>query len=319
MLKFSTPSSVKTVRQFLGLSGYYRRFIKDYAKIAKPLTKLLQKKTLFEWNDDAKQSFQTLKEMLCTAPILQFPDLSQPYNITTDASGYAIGGVLSQGLIGRDRPIAYTSRVLRGPELNYEVYEKEALAILHSVGKFRSNVYGRKMTILTDHQALVWFKSADLNTRVQKWRFKLSQYDYEIIYKPGKLNSNADTLSRNPPENKNVNVITRSQIKKQNKIKSNETPEPTLEQIWPSNEPTAQSSKTKKYNKQSKNISKTRQKEKNDFEPIPEPKIPKRISKSEADKNNIEQKRGAAIPKRRVSPKTNLDATNSSDIIKKKE
>ena len=104
---------------------------------------------------------------MCHAPLLQFPDLSKPYNITTDASGYAVGGVLSQGEIGKDRPIAYTSRVFRGPELNYEVYEKEALANIHSVESFRSYVYGRKITLITDHQPLVWFKTADLNTRVQ--------------------------------------------------------------------------------------------------------------------------------------------------------
>ena len=94
-----------------------------------------------------------------------------------------LSGVLSQGEIGKDRPIAYTSRVLRGPELKYEVYEKEALAVLHSVNSFRSYVYGRKFTIIIDHQPLVCFNTADINTRIQKWRFKLSEYDYTIIYK----------------------------------------------------------------------------------------------------------------------------------------
>lgn len=211
---FQRAKDVKGIRQFLGLCGYYRRFIKDFAKIAKPLTRLLQKEVAFEWDDSTEQAFQTLKNALCEAPVLAFPDLSQPYNITTDASGYAIGGVLSQGPIGKDRPIAYTSRMLRGPKLNYEIYEKEAVSILHSVKKFRSYVHGRKITIITDHQALVWFKSADLNTRVQKWRFKLSEYEYDIIYKPGKLNSNADALSRNPPGKVNVFMMTRAEKKK---------------------------------------------------------------------------------------------------------
>ena len=99
--------------------------------------------------------------------------MSQPFLITTDASGYAVGGILSQGKIGSDLLVAYTSRVLRGPELKYETYEKEALAIIHAVRTFRPYVFGRKFTIVTDHQPLVWFKTADLNTRVQKWRFKL--------------------------------------------------------------------------------------------------------------------------------------------------
>ena len=210
---FPTPRSVKNVRQFLGLAGYYRRFIKDFARIAKPLSRLTEKEIAFEWDEKAQEAFDVLKKRLCNAPILQFPDLTQPYNITCDASGFAVGGVLSQnGPNKTDLPIAYTSRVLRGPELNYEVYEKEALAIVHSVTKaFRSYVYGRKITIYTDHQALVWFKNANLNTRVQKWRFILSEYDYEIKYKPGKSNSNADALSRNPVEKVNINVITRAQ------------------------------------------------------------------------------------------------------------
>ena len=145
---FPTPRNVKNIRQFLGFAGYYRRFIKDFAKIAKPLSKLLQKNTTFEWTDRAQESFETLKNLLCNAPLLQFPNFYKPFNITTDASGYAVGGVLSQGEIGHDRPIAYTSRVLRGPELNYEIYEKEALAILHSVKSFRSYVYGKKLKSL---------------------------------------------------------------------------------------------------------------------------------------------------------------------------
>lgn len=202
---FPTPLNVKNVRQFLGLPGYYRRFIDGYARISKPLTALLQKETTFEWNNEAEAAFQTLKEMLCSAPVLQFPNLALPYNITTDASGIAIGGILSQGPIGKDQPIAYTSRVLRGPKLKYEVYEKESLAMLHSVKKFRSYVYGRKITLVTDCEALNWFKTATYNSRVQKWRFKLSEYDYDIVYKPGKRNTNADALSRNPPGEGKIN------------------------------------------------------------------------------------------------------------------
>ncbi|KAL7298565.1 hypothetical protein TKK_0008338 [Trichogramma kaykai] len=164
------------------------------------------------------------------APVLAFPNLNEPYNITTDASGYAIGGVLSQGEVGKDRPIAYTSRALRGPELNYEVYEKEALAIIHSTEQFHSYIYNRKITIYTDHQPLIWFKTADLNTRVQKWRFKLSVYDYTVVYKKGKSNVNADSLSRNIPEESNneaLCVVTRSkdkEIAEKENLESTPTP-----------------------------------------------------------------------------------------------
>lgn len=211
--RFPQPTNIKQIRQFLGLAGYYRRFIDHFAKISKPLTKLLQKDTEFSWNDACEQAFQTLKTALCNPPVLRYPNFSLKFNITTDASGYAIGGVLSQGEIGQDQPIAYASRVLRGPELKYEVYEKEALAMLFCVQTFRTYIYGRPFNLITDHQPLVWFKSADLNTRVQKWRFKLSEYDYTVIYKPGKLNSNADALSRNPPVDVTCHALTRAQLR----------------------------------------------------------------------------------------------------------
>lgn len=132
-------------------------------------------------DDEAEDAFQRLEEKLCTAHVLQFPNFSEPYNITANASGFALGGILSQGPIKKDRPIAYTSKVLRGAELDYMPYEFEALAVLHAVKKFRSFVYGRKITIVTDCQALTWFKTADLSPHEQKWRFKLSEYDYQFL------------------------------------------------------------------------------------------------------------------------------------------
>ena len=206
---FPQLSTVKNVRQFLGLAGYYRRFIKHFANLSKPLTKLLEKDVEFHWDEKTEKAFTALKEALCNPPILQYPDFSKTFIITTDASGYAVGGVLSQGEIGKDLPIGYTSRLLRGSELNYEVYEKEALAMIHCSKIFRSYIYNKKIKFITDHKPLVWFKTADCNTRVQKWRFKLSEFDYEVLYKPGKLNANADALSRNPV----CNVITRRQAK----------------------------------------------------------------------------------------------------------
>lgn len=212
--KFPKPKDRKNIRQFLGLTGYYRRFIPRYAHIAKPLTRLLQDDVEFKWDEDTEKAFKLLQKALCTAPILQYPDFEKPFIITTDASGFAIGAVLSQGKIGKDRPIAYFSRVLRDAELKYETYEKEALAIVEAIKNFRPYVYGYKFFVVTDHQPLVWFRSAqDGNSRVLKWRLKLAEYDYEVIYKPGKLNLNADALSRNPVV-EDVNVITRNQAMK---------------------------------------------------------------------------------------------------------
>ena len=117
---FPQPTNVKNVGQFLGLAGYYRRFIKHFARMAKPLTKLLEKEYEFIWDGKTEEAFISLKEALCNPPILQYPYFSKPFIITTDASGYAIG-VLSRGEIGKNPPVSYTSRVLRGSELNYEV------------------------------------------------------------------------------------------------------------------------------------------------------------------------------------------------------
>ena len=140
--KFPRPKNVKNVRKFLGLSGYYRRFIKNFSKIPKPLYKLLQKEVEFIWTEKEEQDFLELKEKLCNPPVLQYPNFSKPFNITTDASGYAIRGILSQGEIGKDLPIAYCSRVLRGPELAYEVYEKEALEMIcYILHKFKLLIF----------------------------------------------------------------------------------------------------------------------------------------------------------------------------------
>ena len=131
MRDFPTPKNVKNVCEFLGLAGYYRRFIDKFSQISKPLASLLKKDTEFHWGPDQQRAFETLRAALCSESILQYPDFSKPFNITTDASGSAIGAVLSQGEIGHDRPIAYASRLLQGAELNYSTIEKECLAIIY--------------------------------------------------------------------------------------------------------------------------------------------------------------------------------------------
>ena len=186
----------------------------NFAKISKPLTELLKKDEKFEWAEPSQDAFEQLKIVLCTTPVLAFPDFTREFVITTDASNIAIGGILSQGQIGKDRPISYYSRVLRGAEPRYEVYEKEALALVACAKRWRYYIYGRFVTFVTDHQALLWFPTAGANTRVQKWRFKLSEYNYKIIHRAGKINVNADALSRNPTETQ-ITFITRSKNKKE--------------------------------------------------------------------------------------------------------
>jgi hypothetical protein len=132
-------------------------------------------------------------------PILQLPDFQQPFIVTTDASGYGLGAVLSQGILSKDRPIAYASRTLNSAELNYSTVEKECLAIVWACKHFRPYLLGRKFQILTDHRELTWiFNVKDPSSRLLRWKLLLEEYDYEIKYKPGKQNMNADSLSRYP-------------------------------------------------------------------------------------------------------------------------
>ena len=197
--QFSTPSSPKDIKSFLGLVSYYRRFIPDFSKIAKPLTSLLRKDTVFKWENQQQLAFDTLKRKLTTAPILCYPDFTKPFILTCDASNYSIAAVLSQGLIGKDKPIAFASRTLNKSESNYSTTEKELLAIIFGCKTFRPYLYGRKFQIVTDHRPLKWlFNHKDPSSKLQRWRLKLEEFEYEIIYRKGKLNSVADALSRYP-------------------------------------------------------------------------------------------------------------------------
>jgi len=205
---FPRPNNQKNIKQFLGLAGYYRRFVPLFSKIAKPLTDLLKKNKPFQWTESQESAFNTLRQSLCKEPILQYPDFSKPFILTTDASGYAIGGVLSQGAIGKDLPIAYVSRVLNEAEKKYSTIEKECLSIVFTTSHFRQYLYGRKFTIITDHRPLVWLNSIkDPTSRLWKWKLKLSEYMYDIHYRAGSTNKVADALSRNPPELQVISVI----------------------------------------------------------------------------------------------------------------
>lgn len=197
IVNYPVPTNVKELKSFLGLIGYYRRFIENFSKITRCLTNLLKKNVTFNWTSTQQEAFQTLKNHLMSEKILQYPDFSKPFNLTTDASGYAIGAVLSQGTISKDLPIAFASRTLNHAESNYSTTERELLAIVWAVKHFRPYLYGRKFLIITDHRPLTWlFNVKDPGSRLTRWRLILEEYDYEIIYKEGKANSNADSLSR---------------------------------------------------------------------------------------------------------------------------
>jgi len=208
IIDFPIPKTPKQLKSFLGLLGFYRKFIKNFAKIVKPLTVRLKKdKHIDPKEPEYINCFNLCKTLLTNDPILQYPNFEKPFILTTDASDYAIGAVLSQGPIGSDLPIAYASRTLNEHEINYSTTEKELLAIVWSTQYFRPYLYGRKFRIITDHKPLQWlFSLKEPNSKLVRWRLRLEEYDYEIQYKPGKLNSNADALSRPP----NCNVINSS-------------------------------------------------------------------------------------------------------------
>lgn len=232
---YPIPSNVKEIKQFLGLCGFYRKFIENFSKITQPLTKLLKKDQIFYWSQEQQRAFDILKSKLISEPILQYPDFSKEFILTTDASNFSIGAVLSQNHSGSDLPIAYASRTLNRAESNYNTTERELLSIVWSINHFRPYLYGRKFLIVTDHRPLIWlFNVKDPGSKLVRWRLKLEEYDYEIIYKPGRLNSNADALSRIPSNDlvrsSRISVIqTRSRTKRteiENAEKSNPSPKP---------------------------------------------------------------------------------------------
>ena len=191
---FPIPKTTKEIKSFLGLIGYYRRFISSFAKVVSPLTKCLKKDAKLNFNDpEYVRAFYHCKEILMNAPVLAYPDFSKTFKLTTDASNVAVGAVLSQC----DRPIAYHSRTLNSAERNYSTIEKELLAILDSVKRFRPYLYGKRFIIETDHKPLAWlYKIKEPNSRLIRWRLKLEEFDFEVIYKKGKDNVVADALSR---------------------------------------------------------------------------------------------------------------------------
>ncbi|GJX06578.1 putative reverse transcriptase domain-containing protein [Tanacetum coccineum] len=179
--------------QFLGLAGYYRRFIEGFSKIAKPMTKLTQKKVAFEWGDKQEAAFQTLKNKLCSAPILALPQGAENFIVYCDASHKGLGAVLMQN----EKVIAYASRQLKIHEKNYTTHDLELGAVVFALKIWRHYLYGTKCTVFTDHKSLQHIlDQKELNMRQRRWLELLSDYDCEIRYHPGKANVVADALSR---------------------------------------------------------------------------------------------------------------------------
>ncbi|WVZ70258.1 hypothetical protein U9M48_018935 [Paspalum notatum var. saurae] len=193
VLNWKQPQTMTEIRSFLGLAGYYRRFIKDFSKIAKPMTALTQKNAKFAWSPKCEEAFGTLKKLLTSAPVLAQPDITKPFDVYCDASGSGLGCVLMQ----EGRVIAYASCQLRKHEVNYPTHDLELLAVVYALKKWRHYLLGNTCHIYTDHKSLKYiFTQPELNMRQRRWLELIKDYDLEVHYHPGKANVVADALSR---------------------------------------------------------------------------------------------------------------------------
>jgi hypothetical protein len=192
------PVNVKGVRSVLGLCSYYRKFIKDFSKIAKPLTNLIKKDVKFEWNDTHQKAFDELKNKLVQYPILQHPNYKREFILITDSSGVGLGAVLSQkNNDNKEVVVAYASRTLNPTEQRYPITEQECLAVIWAIQHFHKFLIGGKFTVITDHAALKGLMNAKIpKGKRARWVMELQQYNFEIVHRAGKENKNADALSR---------------------------------------------------------------------------------------------------------------------------
>jgi len=198
ILSWPTPETAKQVKQFVATGNYYRRFVKDFAKRVKPLVDLTRKDVEFHWTDDCQKAFEDMKGALVSPEVMGYPlNEGGQFYLDVDASGVGIGGVLSQVQEGRERVIAYGSRALNRAERNYCVTEKELLAVVHFVQHYRQYLLGRRFTVRSDHQALVWlYKLKEPSGKIARWIDILAAFDFQIEYRPGRKQAHCDALSR---------------------------------------------------------------------------------------------------------------------------
>lgn len=196
--QYPRPKTMKQVRRFLGMCGWYRRFIANYSTLSSPLTDLLKKSSKLNWSDAAENAFNSLKAALVSAPVLKNPDFSKRFYVQCDASLVGVGGVLYQKDDGEnDKPIAFFSQKLNGAQKNYMITELECLAVVLSIKKFRPYIEKQPFTVITDHASLQWLMSQkDLSGRLARWSLKLQSYDFQIEHCSGSQNKVPDALSR---------------------------------------------------------------------------------------------------------------------------
>ena len=206
IVDWPTLTNISEVKSFLGLAGYYRKFVRHFSHICSPLSQLLHKDTKWHWDHDQQQAFERLKQAVSTAPVLVLPDEHLPFVIRTDASGFAVGGELLQDQGHGVQPIAYMSKKMLPAEKNYPVHEQELLAIICALREWRHYVYGKEFKVITDHQSLRYLSTQpNLSARQARWMEFLQQFEpFTIEYQPGKGNVVADALSRRADHNLNA-------------------------------------------------------------------------------------------------------------------
>jgi len=198
---YPVPNNLTTLHEFIGLALYYRRFIKDFAKIASPLHKLLHKNQPYIWNEKCQLAFETLKNHLITSPILTYPDFDKPFILFTDASSIGLGAILSQkDSENHEKVIAYASRRVNETEAKYSATELECLAVVWAIKLFRPYLHSNiPFDLITDHSALKYlFNKPNPPGRLARWIMTLRDYNFNTIHKKGKTHSNVDPLSRLP-------------------------------------------------------------------------------------------------------------------------
>lgn len=180
---YAVPKNIKDVRRLIGLAGWYRRFIPNFSTITAPLTELTKKGRKFAWNENAENAMKEIQKILVSAPVLANPDYEKPFIIQTDASDIGMGGVLVQGEGENERVIAYCSAKFSAAQRNYQTTERECLAVITAIEKFRPYIEGVKFTVVTDHASLLWLKNLkDPTGRLCRWSLRLQPYDFDFVY-----------------------------------------------------------------------------------------------------------------------------------------
>ena len=191
------PTNLHELHSFLGLATYYRHFVKRFSQLTSPLTDLLHKERVYDWQPEQENAFNAIKEALISTPVLLLPDPEKSYVVTTDASDFAVGAVLSQDQGKGEQPIAFESRKMSPAERNYPVHEKELLAIIHALKTWRIYLEDHPFEVITDHASLEYLATqSNLSRRQTRWVELLQSYDFIVRYRPGRTNTVADALSR---------------------------------------------------------------------------------------------------------------------------